>query len=83
MIFKEKLTPRQRAERRANELGISHKLWFGQCRVRSVAHPRQDFWLELYETSEQSMQQIGYLFGNRDHSTIQHGIVAAAQRAGE
>lgn len=83
MIFRpESITPMDRARAKARAQGIRLSDWFGNTRFRSVAWPRQDFWRELYETTNLTLPQIGRLFG-RDHSTVLHGIRASERRAAQ
>lgn len=81
MIFRPaNLTPMQRARQHAEQRGINLNDWFGKNRTRSIAWPRQDFWRELYDSTDLSMPQIGRMFGGRDHSTISYGIQRSEER---
>ncbi len=48
---------------------------------RSLAWPRQIAMLLSRRLTAQSLPQIGKRFGNRDHTTVMHGIAAAKERA--
>lgn len=52
----------------------------GPSRARPIAWLRQDFMLRAYETDRWSMPRIGAWLGGRDHTTVLHGLRAAAAR---
>lgn len=64
----------------ANELSLSELR--GANRRRHVAWPRQDAMRFLAEAGY-STNEIGRYLGNRDHTTILHGIAASRARAAE
>jgi chromosomal replication initiator protein len=49
-------------------------------RDRAVAWPRQALMLVLYQQRPLSLPQIARLLGDRDHTTIVHGVRAARER---
>lgn len=52
-------------------------------RVRKFAWARQDAMLAIYmRCPHMSLPQIGAMMGGKDHTTVLHGIKAAAGRAG-
>lgn len=52
----------------------------GAARTRPIAWPRQEFMWEAYQTGRYSLGQIGLYLGDRDHTTILHGVRAHAAR---
>ena len=52
----------------------------GQTRIRAHAWPRQEAMLLATRLTEQSLVNIGRLFGNRDHTTVIHAIRSAGKR---
>ena len=63
----------------SNETGIPITDILSKCRTRPVAHARQDAMLEIRERLGWPLKRIGKLFG-RDHTTVMHGLQAAAER---
>jgi chromosomal replication initiator protein len=52
----------------------------GKSRERHIARPRQFAYLRLRDETDLSYPAIGRVMGDRDHSTIQHGIRAMRER---
>lgn len=67
----------------AQRHGVTVDQLKGPQRFKKLAHLRQDLYRELYDTGLYSMPQIGALLGNRDHTTVLHGIRKARERAQE
>lgn len=66
----------------ADKHGVTLDALKGPCRARCIAWPRQEAYWKIYSTGFFSMPQIGQFFGDRDHSTVHHGIRAHAKRIG-
>jgi chromosomal replication initiation ATPase DnaA len=51
-------------------------------RVASVSHPRQVAMYLIQKRCQAKLNRIGMIFGNRDHTTVHHGIktIAAMQK---
>lgn len=49
-------------------------------RLNGVSHPRQLAFLLARELTPRSLPEIGRMFGNRDHTTVMHGIRRASER---
>ena len=62
------------AEPIAKAYGLSLKDLKGSSRVRLVTHARQAAYAALMETGNYSSTQVGWYFGDRDHSTVLHGV---------
>jgi chromosomal replication initiator protein len=67
----------------ADYYGLSQIDMVSQRRPREVAWPRQMAMYLCRELTIHSLTSIGRHFGNRDHTTILHGIRAVERRAGE
>jgi len=52
----------------------------GQTRIRDHAWPRQEAMALAARLTEQSLVNIGRLFGNRDHTTVIHAIRRVGKR---
>lgn len=52
----------------------------GQSRVRKYSHARQQGYTAARNMTANSYPQIGRAFGDRDHTTIMHGIHQTAKR---
>lgn len=61
----------------ARAFGVDPFSPFGRGRRREIAHARKVAYLVLRESYGLSYTQTAKLFGNRDHSTIIHGIASA------
>jgi chromosomal replication initiation ATPase DnaA len=64
------------------EHGVQLRDLRGPSRERWIAWPRQDFMLRAYEAGY-SYPRIARFLGNRDHTTIMHGVKAAERRRTE
>jgi hypothetical protein len=63
--------------------GISREELCGKCRDRHLARARQHaFYAIASERPHMSFPDIARLFGNRDHTTIVHGVHSFATRYG-
>jgi len=67
------------------EHGISEANLKGPYRDRIFARPRQECYARLYAETTLSYPGIGRIMGDRDHTTIMHGVSAhrARQQNGE
>lgn len=54
----------------------------GPDRRRWAVYPRQEAMYLMYKTGRFSLPQIGIFLGDRDHTTVLHGIRAHAKRKG-
>ncbi len=54
----------------------------GQGRTQKVVKARQHFFYEVRETVGRSLNEIGRMASNRDHTTVLHGIKKHAERHG-
>lgn len=63
--------------------GIAPHVLRGDVRARWAAHPRQEAMYLMYQTGRFSLPQIGIFLGNRDHTTVLHGIRAHKKRREE
>lgn len=50
------------------------EMLLGVGRSRDIAWPRQEAYALAWDTGRYSMAQIGRYFGDRDHTTVLHGI---------
>jgi len=64
----------------AREYNITVADLDGPRRSAYIAQPRQEAYLRAVELGRFSLPQIGRAFGNRDHTTIIHGIKQAKKR---
>ena len=68
----------------ATEIAASHGLSLddmrGPSRLRNVSRARQHVMYALVSEKRWSLQQIGTVLGNRDHSTVHHGATEHAAR---
>lgn len=70
-------------ETMAADEGVNLKIVLGKSRRREVAHTRQRYMYEIKRAfPNASLNQIGKLFGGRDHTTVLHAIRSHAERAG-
>lgn len=67
-------TMREIASRVAARYGTSLSALQGCSRQRTVSHPRQEAYAEIYSVGRYSTTQIGRFFGDRDHTTVIYGI---------
>ena len=68
------------AECAARRLGVSVAEFVGPARVMPLAAVRQCCFSLLRQHEGRSLAQIGQCFGQRDHTTVMHGIRAHHQR---
>ena len=68
------LTPDFIIQMVADHYGISEADLKGQKRNKEIAYPRQIAMYLCREMTDTSLQQIGSVLGNRDHSTVIHGL---------
>ncbi len=52
----------------------------GQKRQGSITRPRHIAFFLCRELTDMSLEEIGFNFGNRDHTTIRMGCINARQR---
>ena len=64
----------------AVKLDLSVNDLTGRGRERHIAHPRQCVMTAIRRKTGLSLPQIGALMGNRDHTTIIHGLSAVIER---
>lgn len=64
----------------AEYYGLTVNDFTSQRRDRRIVYPRQMAMLLCQEVLASSLPDIGYRFGNRDHSTVIHGIREATER---
>lgn len=62
---------------------IDPLLFFGACRIRRVVHPRWIAMLLCVEFTGASLPRIGHVFGDKDHTTVLHGIRRIQRLAAE
>lgn len=58
----------------ADEFGVSIKDMLGYCRLRRLVVPRQIAYAMLRAHTRLSLPGIGRVMGDRDHTTIAHGL---------
>ncbi|OGC51709.1 hypothetical protein A2982_03500 [candidate division WWE3 bacterium RIFCSPLOWO2_01_FULL_39_13] len=68
------ITPNVIMREVAKYYGVTLKELKGQRRVKTLVYPRQMCMYILKHTGKINLQAIGDLLGNRDHSTVIHGI---------
>jgi chromosomal replication initiation ATPase DnaA len=73
-LIKRKPTMQAILEEVAGKWGLEPRDLIGVSRQRSVAWPRQEVMYRIHETGCFSTTQIGRFLGDRDHTTILHGI---------
>ena len=54
----------------------------GQRRTNAVSHPRQEAMYRMRMETPLSLSAIGARLGQRDHTTVLHGVKAHARRNG-
>lgn len=52
----------------------------GDGRQRRIAWPRQEAMFVARQATGHSLPKIGWVFGDRDHTTVMHGIRAVEKR---
>lgn len=67
----------------AQKYGLSLEALRGPQRTPRIAHPRQEAMYLMYASGRFSTTQIGVFLGDRDHTTVIHGIKAHAKRMAE
>ena len=64
----------------ADRYGISVEALRGPERAVSVAHPRQEAMWRMYRSGRFTLTQIARFLGDRDHTTIRHGVLRHEER---
>jgi chromosomal replication initiator protein len=62
----------------ANHFGIEVSLLDAKTRKREVVIARQTAMVIIKEITDMSLKSIGFIFGNRDHSTVIHALTAVS-----
>lgn len=75
-------TMRDVAEAVARRHGMHLRDLTGPCRSAACVKARHEAFYEIRRQLDRSLPQIGRFFGNRDHSTVLHGIRRHEQRMG-
>ena len=65
----------------ADENGVSVKALAGPRGPRMLSDVRHDCYAHLRRNTELSFSDIGVLLGNRDHTTVMHGVKVSEARA--
>lgn len=73
-------TMREVADEVCEQYGLSFSELIGPQRARYVSHPRQELMWRLYASGRFTLPQIGKFLGDRDHTTILHGVKACEAR---
>lgn len=63
-----------------SEFAISARELTGKGRTQAVSLPRQIAMYQLREHTELSLEDIGRLFGNRDHTTVLYAVTKIRER---
>lgn len=80
-LGRERMTAFQYVSARCRDLGLSIDDLVGPSRCRKHVFPRQMLMWELKRRNPAiTLPQLGRIFGNRDHTTILHGIRAHEKR---
>ena len=77
-----RLAPAAIRDRVAEVWGVTGDALASRRRTRKVTVPRQVAMFLMREFLDISLQQIGHVFGGRDHSTVIHSIRKVDQRQG-
>ena len=64
-----------------NEFAITARELIGKSRTQSVSLPRQISMYLLREHTESSLEDIGKIFGNRDHTTVIYAVNKIRERS--
>jgi chromosomal replication initiator protein len=83
VTFKPRMTVKRIQEVAAAYYGIPLMEMTSSRRAAHIAQPRQVAMYLARELTPLSLPSIGRFFGDRDHTTILHGIRAVERRAGE
>jgi len=78
-----KKTPGQIIAEVAEKHGFTREDMESPCRRKPIALARQEAMWELRKRTSLSLPHIGMFLGNRDHTTVMHGIRRHEQRIGE
>ncbi|MBX3462600.1 MAG: chromosomal replication initiator protein DnaA [Planctomycetes bacterium] len=63
------------------EFAISARELIGKSRTQTVSLPRQVAMFLLREHTESSLEDVGRIFGNRDHTTVLYAVTKIRERA--
>ncbi|HEB52068.1 MAG TPA: chromosomal replication initiator protein DnaA [bacterium] len=64
-----------------SEFAITARELIGKSRTQAVSMPRQIAMFLLREHTESSLEDIGKIFGNRDHTTVIYAVTKVRNRA--
>ena len=64
-----------------SEFAITARELIGKSRTQSVSLPRQIAMFLLREHTENSLEDIGKIFGNRDHTTVIYAVNKIRERS--
>lgn len=67
-------------ERECKEAGVEVMDVLGPGRTRKIAHLRQDIMRLIRERTNTTLENIGLMFGGRDHTTVGYSIEASKAR---
>lgn len=67
----------------ANKYGLTYAELISARRQRHLAWPRQEAYYRCRNETSHTFPEIGRAFGNRDHTTILHGIQQYEKRMAE
>jgi chromosomal replication initiator protein len=65
------------------EFAITARELTGKSRTQTVSLPRQIAMFLLREHTECSLEDVGRIFGNRDHTTVLYAVNKIRERAGK
>jgi chromosomal replication initiator protein len=65
------------------EFAITARELTGKSRTQTISLPRQIAMYLLREHTECSLEDIGRIFGNRDHTTVLYAVNKIRERAGK
>lgn len=75
-------TMREIAAQVAAKHGLTVSDLKGPRQLRGIAHPRQEAMWRMRRELNKSLPMIGAFLGDRDHTTVLHGVRAHAKRNG-
>jgi chromosomal replication initiator protein len=64
-----------------SEFAIAARDLTGKSRTQSISLPRQVAMYLLREHTEMSLEDIGRIFGNRDHTTVLYAVTKIRDRS--
>jgi chromosomal replication initiator protein len=64
-----------------SEFAITARELTGKSRTQTVSLPRQIAMYLLREHTESSLEDVGRIFGNRDHTTVLYAVNKIRERA--